>query len=168
MGVSSSGVAALTMAWFHPERHHRVLAYSPTMVNQPWPHDGALSGGAWQYHDEWPGPAHAPRAVDGPRITPATCTTGVPLITNAPCKPIRYWFETGDRDLFDPAAALADGMHDWMLANEHAAKVLGAADYQFVFAPRSACRQADAGADPARSAGAGLAGLPEAAPAAMR
>ena len=42
MGISSSGAAAFTMAWFHPELYHRVLAYSPTMVNQQWPHDPAL------------------------------------------------------------------------------------------------------------------------------
>ena len=140
MGISSSGVAAFTMAWFHPEWYHRVLAYSPTMVNQQWPHDSALPGGAWEYHDDWPGPAHAPQAVDGLHITAATGGTGVPLIANAPRKPIRYWFETGDRDLFYPAAALADGMHDWVLANEHTARVLAAADYryQFVFARNAA------------------------------
>ncbi len=32
MGLSSSGTAAFTMAWFHPELYRRVLAYSPTMV----------------------------------------------------------------------------------------------------------------------------------------
>ena len=37
MGLSSSGTAAFTMAWFHPELYHRVLAYSPTMTNQQWP-----------------------------------------------------------------------------------------------------------------------------------
>ena len=37
MGLSSSGTAAFTMAWFHPELYRRVLAYSPTMVNQQWP-----------------------------------------------------------------------------------------------------------------------------------
>src|SRR5262245_18575143 len=38
MGLSSSGVAAFTMAWFYPELYHRVLAFSPTMVNQQWPY----------------------------------------------------------------------------------------------------------------------------------
>ena len=56
MGLSSSGAAAFTMAWFHPELYHRVLAYSPTMVNQQWPHDPALRGGAWEYHSAWTGP----------------------------------------------------------------------------------------------------------------
>jgi enterochelin esterase-like enzyme len=36
-GLSSNGTAALTMAWFHRELYHRVLAYSPTMANQQWP-----------------------------------------------------------------------------------------------------------------------------------
>jgi len=46
MGLSSSGTAAFTMAWFHPELYRRVLAYSPTMVNQQWPWNPALRGGA--------------------------------------------------------------------------------------------------------------------------
>ncbi|WP_428375760.1 alpha/beta hydrolase [Lichenicoccus sp.] len=136
MGISSSGAAAFTMAWFHPELYHRVLAYSPTMVNQQWPHDSALPGGAWEYHDDWAGPRHAARSVEGVHLKAADGSPGAPLIANAPHKPIRYWFETGDRDLFYPAAPLADGMHDWVLANEHMAKVLAAANYryQFVFA----------------------------------
>ena len=60
---------------------------------------------------------------------------GVPLIANTPRKPIRFWFETGDRDLFYYVAALADGMHDWTLANERMAQALAAKGYhyQFVF-----------------------------------
>ena len=50
MGLSSSGTAAFTMAWFHPELYHRVLAYSPTMVNQQWPWNPALRGGAWEVY----------------------------------------------------------------------------------------------------------------------
>jgi hypothetical protein len=57
MGLSSSGAAAFTMAWFHPELYHRVLAYSPTMVNQQWPYDPSLRGGAWEYHSAWTGTA---------------------------------------------------------------------------------------------------------------
>src|SRR5471032_875489 len=57
MGLSSSGTAAFTMAWFHPELYHRVLAYSPTMVNQQWPYDPSLRGGAWEYHSPWAGPS---------------------------------------------------------------------------------------------------------------
>ena len=136
MGISSSGVAAFTMAWFHPELYGRVLAYSPTMVNQQWPHDTALPGGAWEYHSPWTGPLKLNLLVHGVTFAPTSQSTGVPLIPNTPHKPIRYWFETGDRDLFYPAATIADGMHDWVLANETMARVLAAKgyDYQFVFA----------------------------------
>ncbi len=44
MGLSSSGAAAFTMAWFYPDLYRRVLAYSPTMVNQQWPYDPSLRG----------------------------------------------------------------------------------------------------------------------------
>ena len=135
MGFSSSAAAAFTMAWFHPELYHRVLGYSPTMVNQQWPHDPALPGGAWEYHSDWPGPKPPALAIDGKTIAPATMSDGAPLIPNTPRKPIRFWFEAGDRDLFYYVGALADGMHDWTLANERMAQVLAAKGYhyQFVF-----------------------------------
>jgi hypothetical protein len=126
MGISSSGSAAFTMAWFHPELFHRVLTYSPTMVNQQWPHNPALPGGAWEYHSVWAGTTVAKN--DG--------HFGSPLIPNSPTKPIRIWFETGDRDNFYPATPIADGMHDWTLADERFAKVLAdkGYHYQFLFA----------------------------------
>jgi hypothetical protein len=135
MGISSSGAAAFTMAWFHPELYHRVLAYSPTMVNQQWPHNPALPGGAWEYHDAWAGPTVADLTVNGVHVSKSDIASGAPLIPNSPRKPIRFWFEVGDRDLFYPDAPLADGMHDWTLADEHMAKVLAAKGYayQFVF-----------------------------------
>jgi hypothetical protein len=136
MGISSSGAAAFTMAWFHPELYHRVLAYSPTMVNQQWPHDPSLRGGAWEYHDVWPGPAGANLSVAVNTVTPSEAAPGAPLIPNSPPKPIRFWFEVGDQDLFYPAAIMPDGMHDWVLADEDMARVLAAKGYhyQFVFA----------------------------------
>jgi hypothetical protein len=126
MGISSSGSAAFTMAWFHPELYHRVLTYSPTMVNQQWPHNPALPGGAWEYHSAWAG---LPAAKSDAR-------SGSPLIPNSPTKPIRIWFETGDHDNFYPATPIADGMHDWTLADERFAKVLAdkGYHYQFLFA----------------------------------
>lgn len=135
MGVSSSGVAAFTMAWFHPEWFRRVLAFSPTFVNQQWPHETALPGGAWEYHSPWAGPAVPTLSVTGLAISPTSRSTGAPLIPNAPTKPIRMWFDAGDRDLFYPVAAMHDGMHDWALANERMAAVLAAKHYhyQFVF-----------------------------------
>ncbi|MDQ2804136.1 MAG: alpha/beta hydrolase-fold protein [Pseudomonadota bacterium] len=136
IGISSSGAAAFTMAWFRPDLYHRVLGYSPTMVNQQWPHNTALPGGAWEYHDTWAGPPVPNLNVNGSTITPSSIPDGSPLIPNSPRKPIRYWFEVGDQDLFYPDAPIADGMHDWTLANENMAKVLAAKGYhyQFIFA----------------------------------
>ncbi len=37
MGGSSGGLAAFTMAWYHPEWYHRVLIYSGTFVNTQSP-----------------------------------------------------------------------------------------------------------------------------------
>ncbi len=60
---------AFTLAWFHPELYHRVVAYSGTFVNQnsdDYPH------GAWEYHEN--------------------------LIPNGPAKPLRVWLEVGEHD----------------------------------------------------------------------
>jgi hypothetical protein len=135
MGISSSGAAAFMMAWFHPELYHRVLAYSPTMVNQQWPHSTALPGGAWEFHSPWAGPSGPLENVNGFNIpTPSSLVLGVPLISATARRPIRYWFEVGDHDLWYPNP-LDDGMHDWVLANETMAKVLTAKgySYQFIF-----------------------------------
>jgi hypothetical protein len=136
MGISSSGAAAFTMAWFHPELYHRVLAYSPTVVNQQWPHNPALPGGAWEYHSPWAGPSVANQSVEGVKVSKTETHFGSPLIPNSPTKPIRIWFETGDRDLFYPVTPVADGMHDWVLADERFARVLAdkGYHYQFLFA----------------------------------
>lgn len=109
MGGSSGGSAALIMAWYHPERYHRVLTYSGTYVNQQWPPSAATPHGAWEFHER--------------------------LIPESPVKPIRLWMEVGDRDLLNPNV-MRDGMHDWVVANEHMARVLAAKGYryQFVFA----------------------------------
>ena len=136
MGGSSSGVAAFTMAWFRPDLYRRVLAYSPTFVNQQWPHDPALPGGAWEYHSPWPGPKRpglSTRGFGDPE--PSEAPLGTPLLASSPRKPIRFWFAVGDRDLFYPVAAMADGMHDWVLASERMAAALAAKhyDYQFLF-----------------------------------
>jgi enterochelin esterase family protein len=109
MGCSSGGSAALIMAWYHPEWYHRVLTYSGTYVNQQWPSSPETPHGAWEFHER--------------------------LIPNSPAKPIRLWMEVGDRDLLNPNI-MRDGMHDWVVANEHMARVLAAKKYryQFVFA----------------------------------
>jgi Putative esterase len=135
MGLSSSGAAAFTMAWFHPELYRRVLAFSPTMVNQQWPHDPSLRGGAWEYHSPWAGPAGPNLSVKAGVPSPSE-PSGAPLIPSAPTKPIRFWFVVGDQDLFYPNPVLPDGMHDWTLSNERMAKVLAdkGYHYQFLFA----------------------------------
>jgi enterochelin esterase-like enzyme len=109
MGGSSGGSAAFIMAWYHPDRYHRILTYSGTYVNQQWPQDPKLPHGAWELHEH--------------------------LIPNSPAKPFRIWMEVGDRDNYNPNI-MRDNMHDWVLANEEMAKVLAAKGYhyQFVFA----------------------------------
>ena len=108
MGGSSGAAAAFTMAWFHPERYHRVLSYSGTFVNQQSPEDPALPRGAWEYHAR--------------------------LIPKSPRKPIRIWMEVGGKDLHfdDPERS----WHNWPMANERMAAALKAKGYhyQFVFA----------------------------------
>jgi hypothetical protein len=131
MGLSSSGTAAFTMAWFHPELYHRVLAYSPTMVNQQWPYNPALRGGAWEYHSPWAGPG-GPLTAKAGVLMPSE-PPGAPLIPSAPTKPIRYWFEMGDQDLFYPNPTIPDGMHDWTLSAELMAKVLAEKGYHYQF-----------------------------------
>ena len=106
MGGSSGGAVAFAMAWFHPELYHRVLTYSGTYTNNQWPTDPQIPHGGWELHER--------------------------LVPNSPAKPLRIWFEVGDRD----NGGFGDVMHDWVLANEDMAKVLAAKGYhyQFVFA----------------------------------
>jgi enterochelin esterase-like enzyme len=109
MGTSSGGSAALAMAWYHPEWYRRVLTYSGTYVNQQWPFNPQIPGGAWEFHEK--------------------------LIPQSAPKPIRLWLEVGDRDLLNPNA-MRDNMHDWVAANNRMAAVLKAKGYhyQYVFA----------------------------------
>ncbi len=108
MGISSGGVAAFSMAWYHPELYHRVITYSGTYVNQASPFDPVTPHGGWEYHEH--------------------------LIPQSPPKPIRLWLQVGDRDLLNPNS-LRDGMHDWVEANNRMATVLKAKGYhyQYVF-----------------------------------
>jgi enterochelin esterase-like enzyme len=108
MGGSSGAVCAWTMAWFHPERYHKVLSYSGTFVNQASPQDPMTPRGGWEYH--------------------AT------LIPKTAKKPIRIWMEVGEKDLHfdDPEST----WHNWPLANNRMAAVLKnkGYDYRYVFA----------------------------------
>jgi enterochelin esterase family protein len=103
MGTSSGASCALIMAWFHPERYHRVLTFSGTFVNQQWPTDPEYPHGAWGFHET--------------------------LIPQSPVKPIRLYLECGDHDNYNAR----DGMHDWVQANENMAKVLTAKGYHYKF-----------------------------------
>jgi hypothetical protein len=89
-GRSSGAAAAFTMAWFHPEWYRRVISYSGTIVNQQWPFNPEMSGGAWDYDET--------------------------LIPRASAKPLRIWMQLGDRDLYNPNV-MRDDMHDWVIAN---------------------------------------------------
>jgi enterochelin esterase-like enzyme len=108
MGGSSGAACAWTMAWFHPERYHKVLSYSGTFVNQAWPPDPKTPRGAWEYHAN--------------------------LIPKAAKKPIRIWMEVGEKDnRFDNPE---ESWHNWPLANNRMADVLKKKgyDYRYVFA----------------------------------
>ena len=133
MGCSSGASAALSMAWYHPERYHRVLSYSGTFVNQQWPPSAETPHGAWEYHER--------------------------LIPNAPRKPLRIWMHVGDRDLYNPNV-MRDDMHDWVVANENMAQVLAAKGYHVpvrVRAERGALRPRGEAADAAGGAGVAVA-----------
>jgi enterochelin esterase-like enzyme len=108
MGGSSGAAAAFTMAWYHPERYHKVLSYSGTFVNQAWPPDPKTPRGAWEYH--------------------AT------ILPKAAKKPIRIWMEVGEKDnRFDVPE---ETWHNWPLANNRMAAIFKKKgyDYRYVFA----------------------------------
>ena len=108
LGGSSGAAAAFTMAWYHPERYHRVVLYSPTFVNQQSPVDPANPHGAWEYHEH--------------------------LIADAPTKPLRIWMEVGERD--NNYQAPEGTFHNWVIAANRTAAVLKQKGYhyRFVFA----------------------------------
>jgi iron(III)-enterobactin esterase len=108
LGGSSGAAAAFTMAWYHPERYHRVVIFSPTFVNQQSPVDPANPRGAWEYHDH--------------------------LIADAPTKPLRIWMEVGEHD--NNYMAAEGTFHNWVLAATRTAAVLKQKGYhyRFVFA----------------------------------
>ncbi|HET7086598.1 MAG TPA: alpha/beta hydrolase-fold protein [Rhizomicrobium sp.] len=103
MGGSSGGVCAWTMAWFHPERYHKVLSYSGTFVNQAWPMDPKTPRGGWEYHDH--------------------------LIAKAPKQPIRIWMEVGGKD--NRYTNPENTWHNWPLANNRMAAVLKKKGYDY-------------------------------------
>lgn len=113
MGTSSGGSCAMSMAWFHPERYHRVFTFSGTFVNQQWPKDPQYPHGAWEFHET--------------------------LIPNSPALPLRIFLECGDRDNL----GARDGFHDWVQANEDMARVLAAKGYHYKFVFARGARHTD-------------------------
>jgi enterochelin esterase-like enzyme len=105
-GGSSGGIAAFTMAWFHPELYHRVATFSATLVNLQ--HSDAYPHGGWEY------PEH--------------------LVADAPAKPLRIWMETAQND--NGSTTASAGFRNWIIANERTAAALKAKGYhyQFVYA----------------------------------
>ncbi len=101
VGGSSGGAAAFTMAWFHPELYHRVIAWSCTLVNQQAGPDAPH--GAWSLHET--------------------------LIPQSPVKPIRFWLQVGQND--NQSTAPASGFHNWVLANARTAAVLKEKGYHY-------------------------------------
>lgn len=102
-GTSSGAAAGMIMAWFHPDRYHRVLTFSGTFVNQQWPADPEYPHGAWGLHET--------------------------LIPNSPAKPLRIYLEVGDSDNYNGQ----DPMRDWVQANNAMARVLAAKGYHYKF-----------------------------------
>ena len=106
MGCSSGAACALIMAWYRPDLYHRVLSFSGTYVNQQWPYNPEIPGGAWEFHNS--------------------------IMPNEPRKPLRIWLAVADRDLYNPNT-MRDGMHDWVLANQRMASVLAEKGYPYQF-----------------------------------
>jgi len=101
MGGSSGGIAAFTMAWFHPEWYHLVLSYSGSFTNlRKGP--GAPNGG-WDYHSG--------------------------IIAKAEKKPIRAWLHVAENDL-NSNSDLAK-MNNWPTANKRMAEVLKEKGYHY-------------------------------------
>ncbi len=108
IGGSSGGIAAFSMAWYHPEWYHRVISYSGTFVNQQSPMNQETPHGGWEYHSG--------------------------IIQKAEKKPIRVWMEVGEND--NGAKSPESSFHNWVMANNRMAAVLKEKGYhyRYVFA----------------------------------
>jgi iron(III)-enterobactin esterase len=105
-GGSSGGAVSFTMAWFKPERYHRVLTYSGTYVDLQ--HGPDAPHGAWEYLEHF--------------------------IPDSPAKPLRVWMEVAQNDI--GANAASSNRRNWVIANQRMAAVMKAKGYdcQFVYA----------------------------------
>jgi enterochelin esterase-like enzyme len=108
-GMSSGAAAALTMAWLHPNLYRRVISYSGTFVALQ--RNATAPNGAWDFHQTF--------------------------IPQSERKPLRIWTHVGENDL--GATSPAEGMRNWVIANNRMSEVLKAKAYayQFVFAEAS-------------------------------
>jgi enterochelin esterase family protein len=108
IGGSSGGIAAFSMAWYHPEWYHRAIIYSGTFVNQQSPTNPETPHGGWEYHSG--------------------------IIAKAEKKPIRVWMEVGEND--NGAKSPESSFHNWVIANNRMAAVLKEKGYhyRYVFA----------------------------------
>ena len=106
LGGSSGGVAAFTMAWFHPELYRRVLSYSGTFVGLK--RDDSAPHGAWEYHENF--------------------------IPKNPAKPLRVWLHVSEND--NGAKTSGAAFRNWVIANKAMTAVLKdkGYHYQFVYA----------------------------------
>jgi len=104
-GESSGSPAALNMAWFAPNLYRRVISYSGTFVALQ--RNAIAPNGAWDYHDKF--------------------------IPNSERKPIRIWLHVSGND--NGANTSAEGMRNWIIANNRMADALKAKGYayQYVF-----------------------------------
>ena len=116
MGGSSGGAAAFTMAWFRSDLYRRVLTYSGTFVNQH--PDATYPHSAWTYHES--------------------------LIANTAAKPIRLFIEAGTNDN-NLDSTFNDGMHNWLVANQHMSNVLAQQKYHYRFLQATGAGHVDGG-----------------------
>lgn len=115
LGGSSGAAAAFTMAWFHPERYHRVLSYSGTFVAQEWPDNPASPRGAWEYHAKF--------------------------IPESDRKPIKIWLHVSEQD--NGYNSDESTYHNWVLANQRMAAVLKVKGYTYRYVFALAARHTD-------------------------
>ena len=104
-GMSSGAAAALTMAWLNPNLYHRVVSYSGTFVALQ--RNATAPNGAWDFHQTF--------------------------IPKSERKPLRIWLHVSENDI--GATSPAEGMRNWVIANNRMTEVLKAKGYpyQFVF-----------------------------------
>ena len=104
-GESSGAAAAFTMAWLHPNLYRRVISYSGTFVALQ--RNATAPNGAWDFHQTF--------------------------IPNTERKPLRVWLHVSEND--NGATMPAEGMRNWVIANDRMAEALKAKGYpyQYVF-----------------------------------